>query len=154
MCMMDIRDISRFSPSAQRQIAEKLGASLHPKQAKYHNRRSARTLPNGKTYIFDSLKEAKRYDELALLLADGKIRDLRLQRQFTLQESYISADGERIRAIRYVSDFTYERPTLPDCNGEVYWLLVVEDTKGVRTSDYKLKKKLMQEKFGISIKEI
>ena len=57
-------------------------------------------MPNGKRHTFDSLKEARRYDELLLLQNVGKIRDLKLQRQFTLKESYISAEGERIRAIR------------------------------------------------------
>ena len=152
---MDIRDIARFSPAAQRQIMEKLGGGAQgATPTKYHNRKTERLMPNGKRHTFDSLKEARRYDELLLLQNVGKIRDLKLQRQFTLKESYISAEGERIRAIRYVADFTYERPTDPDRNGDVYWLPVVEDTKGVRTSDYKLKKKLMQEIFGISIREI
>ena len=152
---MDIRDIARFSPAAQRQIVEKLGGGAQvATPTKYHNRKTERLMPNGKRHTFDSLKEARRYDELVLLQNAGKILGLKLQRQFTLQESYISAEGDRVRPIRYVADFTYERPTAPDRNGDVYWLPVVEDTKGIRTSDYKLKEKLMQEKFGISIREI
>lgn len=152
---MDIRDIARFSPAAQRQIMEKLGGGAQgATPTKYHSQKAERLMPNGESHTFDSLKEARRYDELVLLQNAGKIRDLKLQRQFTLQESYISVEGDRVRAIRYVADFTYERPTAPDRNGDIYWLPVVEDTKGVRTSDYKMKKKLMQEKFGISIREI
>ena len=40
--------------------------------AKYHNRKAARITPEGNTLEFDSQKEARRYDELALLLAAGK----------------------------------------------------------------------------------
>ena len=91
-----------------------------------------------------------------LLLQAGKIRDLKLQPQYTLQESYITPEGERVRAIKYVADFSYERPTLPDCNGVVRWLPVVEDvkSKATKTQKYEIKKKLMRERFGISITEV
>ena len=39
------------------------------------------------TIRFDSQKEARRYDELMVMLRGGIITDLRLQPQFTLQES-------------------------------------------------------------------
>lgn len=52
------------------------------------------------TIRFDSQKEARRYDELMVMLRGGIITDLRLQPQFTLQESYLTERGERIRAIR------------------------------------------------------
>ena len=52
------------------------------------------------------------------------------------------------------ADFVYERATEPDCNGTVYWLQEVEDAKGVKTKDYLLKKKLMQDKYGITIREV
>lgn len=54
----------------------------------------------------------------------------------------------------YRADFTYERATEPDCNGTVHWLREVEDVKGLRTKEYQLKKKLMQDKFGITIREV
>lgn len=143
-------DINRLGPAAQKQILHILGE----KQSKYKNTKAERIMPNGKPYVFDSQREARRYDELAMLLKLGKIRKLRLQEQFTLQESYIDENGDRVRAIKYVADFTYERPTEPDCSGEVYWLKVVEDTKGVRTDKYKIKEKLMRERFGIVIQEV
>lgn len=147
-------DLARMGPAAQRQVMEKLGIIGKPRASKYHNEKAQRTLSEGKTHTFDSQKEARRFDELMLLLDAGKIRKLELQRQFTLQESYITPEGERIRAIRYVADFAYERATAPDCNGDIYWLPVVEDTKGVQTKDYKLKKKLMRERFNITIQEV
>lgn len=118
---------------------------------KYHNEPDSR----GNLH-FDSKKEARRYDELLVLLRAGKIRNLRLQAQYTLQESYIAPDGERVRAIRYVADFAYERPTLPDKNGTVYWLPVVEDVKSraTKTAQYEMKKKLLRERFNITITEV
>ena len=48
------------------------------------------------------------------------------------------------RSIKYVADFVYSR------NG----LTVVEDAKGVRTPVYRLKKRMMAEKYGIQIREV
>ncbi len=169
-------DISILSPKAQKQVLKKLKqqsaqtpikrtfTNQPPKAPKYHNEKTQRTMPNGEVHTFDSLKEAKRYDELMLLLKAGKIKDLRLQEQFTLQESYISSAGERVRAIKYTADFTYDRLTtqqyVTDGGGSHEyvdeWIHVVEDTKSkaTKTPQYKLKKKLMQDKFNISISEI
>ena len=142
-------DLARLGPRAKCQIYDQL-----TKSSKYRNQKAIRVMPNGTEHTFDSQKEACRYDQLAVLLAVGKIRDLRLQVQFTLQESYISAQGDRIRAVRYVADFTYKRPTAPDCDGIVHWIDIVEDVKGMKTKDYELKKKLMADKFGIVIHEV
>lgn len=154
-------DLARMGPAAQRQVMEKLGITGKTKPVKYHNEKAQRTMPNGTTRTFDSQKEARRYDELLLLLNAGEIRNLALQKQFTIQESYITADGERVRAIRYVADFAYERKKVVGQSGvsdpigmREVWTLVVEDAKGVRTKDYNLKKKLLRERFGISITEV
>lgn len=114
------------------------------KGSKMGNKPAQRVMPNGEVHTFDSQKEARRYDELRLLLLAGKISDLKLQPEFTLKESYITAQGERSRAIRYAADFSYRM------NGEY----IVEDAKGHRTRDYIMKKKLMQEIHGISVKEV
>lgn len=123
---------------------------------KYHNRKAARITPEGNTLEFDSQKEARRYDELVLLLTAGKIRELKLQPEYTLQEAYTTLEGVRVRAIRYQGDFSYERATSPDCNGEIHWLRVVEDVKSpaTKTRVYEIKKKLMQERFGIDVREV
>lgn len=103
-----------------------------------------------------SKKEARRYDELMAMLRAGQIRDLKLQPQFTIQEAYTTPEGQRVRAIRYQADFSYKRPTEPDCTGEVHWLRVVEDVKSraTKTRVYEIKKKLMREKLGIEIQEV
>ena len=124
--------------------------------SKYHNRKAARITAAGNILEFDSQKEARRYDELALLLAAEKIRDLKLQPEFTLQEAYTTLEGVRVRAIRYRADFSYERATEPDCCGEVHWLLVVEDVKSeaTKTRVYAIKRKLMRERLGIDVREV
>lgn len=136
-------DLARLSPAAQRQIYRKVAAEQGQKAAKrkYNNQPTER-----RGIKFDSRKEANRFEELMLLQEAGEIAELKLQPQFTLQESYVTTDGERIRAIRYVADFSYWR------QGE----FVVEDvkSKATATAQYKMKKKLMQERFGISVKEV
>lgn len=92
---------------------------------------------------FDSKKEAARYQELRLLQLAGEITDLRRQVPFLLiPAQYI--DGKCVeRRVTYKADFVYRK------DGE----LVVEDAKGVRTSEYKIKRKLMLERHGIRVKE-
>ena len=147
----DASDIQRLGRDAQAQIAAKIAVG-EVKRRKYHNE----PVKRGKLR-FDSRKEAARFDELRVLLDTGRIRALKLQPQFTLQESYLTEDGKRIQAIRYVADFSYQRPTEPDAQGRVYWLDVVEDVKGgsaTKTAQYKIKRKLFREKFGYDVTEI
>lgn len=172
-------DISQLSPAAQKQALAKLmelerrkAAVAMPKaepkeepKRKYHNQPTERIAGDGKTIKFDSKREAARYDELMLMLRAGKIRDLRLQAEFTLQEAYTTPDGERVRAIRYKADFVYEKRVTHryqndgGCNYEevAEWERIVEDVKGgkaTQTKVYNMKKKMMQEKFGIKIQEV
>ena len=77
--------------------------------------------------------------EPEVLLMDeptSALADLRLQPQFTLQESYITETGERIRAVRYTADFSYK------FGGK----LVVEDVKSkpTRTKEYLRNRKFMR----------
>ena len=148
---MELADIARFSPAAQRQILEQLGQTARKadKPGKYHSRKCTVTLPeSGKQITFDSEREARRFGELRMLLRCGQIQDLRLQVNFTLQEGYTTADGERVRPIVYRADFTYLERT-----GDG-WCPVVEDVKGVRTKEYSMKRKMMLEKFDVKIREV
>jgi len=77
--------------------------------------------------IYDSSKEAKRAAELELLQRTGKIKNLRRQVKFTLYE------GRKIRAIEYIADFVYEADRL-----------IIEDVKGYRTPEYKIKAKMLK----------
>lgn len=135
-------DVNRLSPWAQRQIAQKQ-LTQQTRENKYHAERVKRE--GGLS--FDSKKEARRYDELMLMLKAGKISDLKLQPQFTLQEAYTTPEGDRIRAIRYQADFSYWQ------GGE----LIVEDVKSEATKKlrtYQIKRKLMQERHGITVREV
>lgn len=148
---LNSKDLARMGPQARKQVLQKLGGQQRVRENKYHNEKDNR----GKVE-FDSKKEARRYDELMILLQVGKIRNLRLQAQYTLQESYVTPDGERVRAIRYVADFAYERATAPDRTGDIHWLPVVEDVKSqaTKTDKYKIKAKLFRERYGFAITEI
>lgn len=124
--------------------------------SKYNNTKTTRLMPGGGAHTFDSKKEAERFDQLLLMQKAGQIRGLRLQAQFTLQESYITPEGDRVQAIRYVADFAYERKTSEDAYGCVYWLPVVEDVKSraTKTQAYEIKKRLLRERTGIRIIEV
>ena len=93
---------------------------------------------------FDSVKEAHRYCELKLMQRAGVISDLQLQVPFELIPTQ-RIDGKLAeKAVNYVADFVYKQ------NG----VQVVEDTKGVRTKEYIIKRKLMLWVHGIRIREV
>ena len=134
------------------------------KPAKYHNKPTERVTPAGNVLRFDSQKEARRYDELAKLERAGKIRELRMQVDFTLQEAYTDGEGRRVRAIRYRADFTYQKLVteryVTDGGGSYEycdeWKPVVEDVKScaTKTKTYAMKRKMMKERYNIDIQEV
>lgn len=83
---------------------------------------------------FDSKLEANRYIVLLVAEQAGEIEKLELQPKFEIQPAFTDSAGNKHRSIYYVADFRYR---LPD--GRV----VVEDTKGMETDVFKLKKKLI-----------
>lgn len=111
--------------------------------------------------VFDSMKEARRWEQLLLLQKAGKITSLQRQvayellpNQYETYERYSKSgkrlkDGSKLveRRVDYVADFVYA-----DERG----MLVVEDTKspGTRTKDYIIKRKLMYAIHGIRIHEV
>lgn len=108
---------------------------------------------NGMT--FDSKKELRRYNELKVLERVGEISHLQRQVKFVLiptqrTEDKIGVRGGVIKGkllekeCSYYADFVYEE------NGET----VVEDVKGMRTTEYVIKRKLMLYIHNIKIKEI
>ena len=94
---------------------------------------------------FDSKKEANRYSELKLLLKAGRIKDLELQKEYVLQDSF-KINNKTRRKITYKADFTYI--TTSDDK------LHVEDVKGFKTDVYMLKKKMFEYKYKIELEEI
>lgn len=106
---------------------------------KYHSRKITK---DGIT--FDSVKEYRRFCELHLLERAGAIADLKRQVKFELIPSQ-RVNGKVVeRPCTYVADFVYKE------GGKT----VVEDTKGFRTKDYIIKRKLMLQVHGIRIKEV
>ena len=92
-----------------------------------------------------SKKEHKRAGQLKLMQMAGEISNLREQVSFELIPAQRDKVGSLIeRSCRYIADFVYN-----DKQGN----LVVEDTKGVRTKEYRIKRKLMLQVHGIQIKE-
>ena len=132
------------------------------KAPKFKNKK---TVVNG--IAFDSQKEARRYEILMDAVREGVITDLRLQQNFTLQEGYTTAEGERIQAIIYQADFVYTViwhgefiPTAVPFDDLEYWRQhpgerVIEDVKSAatRTRVYINKYKMMADK-GYAIREV
>lgn len=86
---------------------------------------------------FASQWEYQRWCELKALQKAGEITALGRQRRFPLVV-------RKLHVADYVSDFDYKEGGA----------LVVEDTKGVLTDVYKLKRRLMQALYGITIREV
>lgn len=106
------------------------------KQSKKSKYRAVKTEVDN--IMFHSKKEAQRYKELKLLEQVGEITNLRLQVPYEL-----IAKSKYGMPIRYIADFVYDE------NGNE----IVEDAKGYRTDIYKIKRRLMAEKYDIKIKE-
>lgn len=115
-----------------------LNNSINAKQNKYHNQK---VIYNG--IKFDSQREKNYYIKLQLLQEYNMIEDLKRQVRFELQPSY-EINGKKIRSINYIADFTYRE------KGKLH----VIDVKGVRTNEYKLKKKMFEYKYNIEIEEV
>lgn len=93
---------------------------------KYGNHKVSK---DGVTY--DSAGEAKRFADLTLLNSLGKIRNLQRQVNFDL----FGKGGNKICAIRW--DFAYFEGNTS----------VVEDWKGVKTPEFKIKEKLFLDNY-------
>lgn len=123
------------------------------KKSKYHSKKIE---VNG--IVYDSKKEYRRHVELSLLEKAGTITDLQRQVKFVLipaqhetferygKKGQRLKDGSRCleKECAYIADFVYQE------NGKK----VVEDTKGFKTKDYIIKRKLMLWVHGIKIKEV
>ena len=112
--------------------AQELGLSSTQKTSKYRSRKV--TVDD---IVFDSKKEALKYEELKLLKRAGEITEFELQPKFVLQEGF-RHKGKAIRPITYTADF---KITYPDGR------IVILDTKGVRTQQYVLRKKMLLYKY-------
>lgn len=105
--------------------------------------------------VFDSRKEGCRYQQLMEQQKSGTIQNLQRQVKYVLiptqrEPDIIGARGGVTKGkllekeCAYFADFVYQK------DGET----IVEDTKGMRTTDYIIKRKLMLYVHGIRISEI
>ena len=130
---------------------DKLPPGMVAKPPKYRNEK---VVVDG--IKFDSKREAKAYQELSLMERAGIISDLRLQVKFELlsaQYEHYEVQGKRKvlqkkkcieKSCSYYADFTYMQDGV----------LHVVDSKGVKTKEYLIKRKMMLALRGIQIKEI
>lgn len=93
---------------------------------------------------FDSMKEYRRWCELKFLQKAKHIKDLKRQVKFVLIPAQYENGKCLERECAYFADFTYIQ------DGK----LVVEDTKGYKTKDYIIKRKMMLHVHGIRIQEV
>jgi len=107
--------------------------------------------------VFDSKREAARYMELKELEMAGRISGLQRQKKFVLVPAQYEPEttgprGGRIkgklleREVAYYADFVYFDEEEKD--------FVIEDTKGVRTPEYIIKRKLLLWLNGYQIREV
>lgn len=89
-------------------------------------------------YVFDSKREANRYMVLLSMEQSGEISDLIMQYPLDLR-----VQGGKIVG-KYYADFRYTK------NGK----FIYEDSKGVRTAVYRLKKKIVEAVYNIKIEEV
>ncbi len=106
---------------------------------KYSNKKTVRVVGK-ETYEFDSLKEARRFDELILLRRAKKIEKLEVQPEYILCKSF-KHNGKTIRGTKYIADFRYTQ------DGKT----IVEDVKGMKTIQYQIKMKWFLTLYGDSL---
>lgn len=112
-----------------------------PSGSKYGNKKV--TAADGTK--FDSLAELHRWAHLNMLQRGGHISELRRQVVFEMVPSVKFAGAARARpAIRYIADFVYVEQGVE----------VIEDVKGVETTEFKLKRHLMKALLGLEVKVV
>jgi hypothetical protein len=107
---------------------------LMRKRSKFYNKKFEH---NG--LKFDSKFEAQRYETLLLLQKCGEIEKLIAHPTFEVSEGFTDAYGKKYKPIYYEPDFIYVEKRSQ--------LTIVEDTKGMKTEGYQMKKKLFLKKY-------
>jgi len=132
--------INRFKNLFPKQAAEMDLTPVKTSVGKY----GAVVSESGDGHKFDSKREHKYYEELLQLKNAGIVKEIILQPEFELQESYVK-DGKKVKEIKYIADF---KVIYSDGTEEII------DVKGFKNEIYKLKKKLFHYKYpNLTIKE-
>ena len=93
--------------------------------------------------VFPSKREAARYLELKLLERAGEITGLEVHPVYKLPIKSIGKPHKVTFVGSYIADFAYKE------DGKE----IVEDCKGVKTTTYRLKKRLVEALYGIEVRE-
>lgn len=108
-----------------------------------HGNKKATRVVNGKIEIFDSKKEARRFDQLFIMAKAKQISQLIIQPSFPLMEAQ-THNNITYRSVKYIADFKYIK------NGKT----IVEDVKSDHTrklSTYRVKIKWFLSIYGKDI---
>lgn len=137
-------------------MIDELSQHSHEMLCRSYGSKSGNKYHAKKSGGYDSKKEHRRAQQLKLWQRAGVISDLREQVSYELIPAQYGSCGTDLkgkpvkvlleRAVRYIADFVYT----DNETGKT----VVEDTKGMRTKEYIIKRKLMLAVHGIRIKEI
>ena len=127
-----------------KQVYEQLiNYSIDAKQNKYKNKK---VIYDG--IKFDSQKERNYYIKLKLLEDKGIIKDLKLQKEYVLQESF-KLNNKTYRKISYKADFEY----FSTIDNKIH-VVDVKSPATVKDKTYTVKKKLFMYKYGIELEEV
>lgn len=110
---------------------------------KYHNQK---IIFDGHT--FDSIKEKNYYIKLKALEKAGLIRDLELQKEYLLQDSF-KLNGITRRKITYKADFSY----ISAKDNKIH-VVDVKSPITAKEKAYRIKKKLFEYKYKIELEEV
>ena len=146
----------RYQKAVLDQLKAAYGKQKARGSSKYH---AEKVTVNGIT--FDSKKEARRWLELTALEQAGKIHGLRRQVKYLLIPEQRESCTERYKSGPKKGQFKPGRVLERECayyaDCDYYTedgTHVVEDVKGMRTKEYRLKRKMLLYKYQIRISEV
>ena len=143
MTAKPVKPVTRMAFAAPKVFHREISEPAPVKKPKYSNQPQE---VGGEKYR--SKRELKRHRELLMLQEAGKIQNLQREVPFVLVPTQRKQDGKTERGVVYVADFVYDH--FPQGFRQV----CVEDSKGMRTKEYIIKRKLMLQKHGIEIVEV
>jgi hypothetical protein len=132
-----VGNVELLPPAYRDQARAKLGVpTAREPETKPKAKRSkyGATRVNVDGILFDSKREARRYERLKLLLAAGEIKRFHRQPIFDLEGGVI-----------YRADFLVVH------NDD---RVVYEDAKGVATKEYRMKRRMVRARYGVEIVEV
>lgn len=155
--LIQVTDLpEKYKKAVLDQLKSAYGKQKARGSSKYH---AKKVTVNGIT--FDSKKEARRWLELTALEQACKIHGLRRQVKYLLIPEQRESCAERYKSGPKKGQYKPGRVLERECSYYAdfdYYTEdgthVVEDVKGMRTKEYRLKKKMLLYKYQIRISEV